>query len=244
MLKTEYGKEKKKKIYGSMYDPALQFLDDGDSTFSSIRQESPQPNIRLNLSKETTLKPNRNTHVKLKTISPRGEVKEEMVPLNETTAELMNTTVNSLAIPGDASLRSSQTSGVNPWSSARHSPRRSPRKQAKKHFYLFSPAHLQQANVRYSQEIQRRKEEGKDSQSDIVNIEIPVNRSKNAGNQINLGYVNAHEQNLSEAYLGQIIKDEPTGESTTGLVSTGQFPFGRIYSRLSKDASKLSQNEE
>ena len=110
-----------------------------------------------------------------------------------------------------------------------------------KQFYLFSPSGLQMANQRYLHEQQKEEK----SQASIVNLQISTgdDSKKNRGNQINLGYVGLHEKNLATDYLNYLIQDETTLDSTTDLGGGQVQPFGRIYSRMSKDVSKYSSNK-
>ena len=81
MIEEEYGKEKKKQIYETMYSELS-----GGGTIASPEKHSSfmtVPNIKLNLRKELMPVPRermrRNQHVKLKTISARGDIEEKLI---------------------------------------------------------------------------------------------------------------------------------------------------------------------
>ena len=53
-----------------------------------------------------------------------------------------------------------------------------------------------------------------------------------------MGYVGLHEQALASEYFNYLMQDEVTFESTTEMMTMNNAPFDKIYSRLSKNASK------
>ena len=178
MIEKEYGKEKKKHIYETMYSElsgggTIATLDHmQNSSFMTV------PNIKLNLRKEINPVPQRqrrSQHVKLKTISARGDIEEKLIQIDQNNAEKMNTTMNSSSFAmtsanfGDSTMRRS-ASKFN-----------APPQISEKQFYLFSPSKVQltaKAKSRYdhSTDEKREKIESQPSQPSQPS-QLPTNAS-------------------------------------------------------------------